>query len=163
MKRIGLIITSIVILFVLAITIFAYLDSQDNNLNIKDKKMIGINKGLATLDITNEIKKTGIDDLKNLINESNINIQEGFCYVDNKTNALKIAITKNENEKDADKVFFALLNIIKEANIKEKESGESFLNSNVVLKRVHIDNNYYTYLIISPEHEKIESIIKQSF
>ncbi len=163
MKKIGLIITSIVIMLVLAITIFAYIDGQQSKISLKDKKMINISEELAMLNEIKELKIINMNELEEKTKEAKLDAIEGFGYVDRESGNLRIAIIENKSEEDADKVFVALLNVIKEANQKEKVSGESFLKSNVVLKRAHIDNSYYTYLIISLEHEKIESKIKSKF
>ena len=161
----GIIFVILIIVMVLALTVLLYQNSGEKN--IKEEGILtNINSSIDKLDEIKELIKINSKELYTYLPEIEEEKIQGFGYKEKETNDLKVVVIKNENEDDADRVFVALLNIVKDAkqkSINNNFSGDSFLQSNVILKRVHIEKCFYTYLIISLDHEKIELSIKENF
>ena len=158
----GIIFVIIIIAIVLILTILL---SKASYKNESDEILLKINQSIDELDFTNRLTKIDLAEIKEILKDLDEVDLDGFGYKD-ELNNIKVAVIENDKDEDADKVFLSLLNVVTDAKQKDNnkyDSGDSFLKSNVVLKRSHVANKYYTYLIISTEHEKIEAKIKENF
>ena len=153
----------VVMVILMVVTMTILLTHKENIENLSGETIAKESNSIesikkALMSEMSEISEAEIDFIKTDIGSDNI---EGFRIIKNDTEYEEVIVTYNNQKEEAEKVFEIILNHLKDIkeNEIEKYDKDTFSSSNVCLKRVHIENGFYTYFIVSKKLETIEQTI----